>query len=484
MSATKEFDFKSSYIKRLKKRGRTIALHARARLNDSNTNTFLNSASNYFDEQGEKANSNIIDQFKPSKNISNNTTAGLTFTEPLSKSFNLSGGYNYESDVSDNKQLSFNKSASSIYDIPDTIFSNNLKTETMTSRYNLNVVYKKEKININIQGTYAKSDFKQIDMLADSTLGRRFNNWTAASYLYFKLSKAASINVSYNALTTQPYSFQLLPAPQNYDPFNIRLGNPLLRPSLTNNFYVKYYLYQPTLDRGINLNSSFSNTYNAIMENRSTDSAGVNTYKWSNLKGQQPSNWGLYSEVYCHIPKIDFIASIRLSANGSSSFNFINGKQNRMSLTTYSPSFSIWKNKVTYRASFDIGPNYKINTSSLQPFNNNSFGFSSGVSLYTKLPYNFFIGTDANYNYTGKSQVFDKSFDRTLVTAYFGKSFLKEEGLKITVTGNDLLNQNTGYSRSGSAGMFQESRNITIRRYFMFSLLWDFSKFGKSLKAP
>ena len=479
-SISQGLNFRGSYTKRFKKKGRSLTLRSSANTSDSDTEGFLKSTLEYYDSEGDIDSSTIIDQFKPSKEQSDNYSAGLNFTEAFSKTINMTLAYSFSRSINDAKNLSFNKSPTSSYDSIDSLFSNHLRTQSTTNDFQLNVAYVKPKFSINMVGGYSNVDFIQNDKLNHTAINRNFNNWSPALYLWHELGKSTSVNLNYNGYTTQPYAHQLFAVAQNTDPLNIRIGNPLLRPAFTNNYFFKYYKYQPTLDRGINFNVFFSNTYNGIVSNRLTDSAGINTYSWANLKNEQPSNWSTYSEVYGHIPKIDFIASISFTASNQISYNYINEKLNKMSTTTYSPGFSVWKNKVNYRASFDIGPNYTVSTSSLQSQNNNSFGFTSGLSLYTKLPYNFFIGSDVNYNYTGKSEVFDKSFDQTIIKAYLGKSFLKEEGLKFMITGNDLLNQNTGYTRRQDAGSFFESRNATIRRYFMFSASWDFSRFGKS----
>jgi hypothetical protein len=479
-SISQGLNFRSSYTKRFKKKGRSLTLRSSANTRDSDTKGFLESSLSYYDSEGAMDSSNIIDQFKPSKELTNNYSAGLNFTEAILKNINLTFAYALSGSVNDAKNLSFNKSPTNSYDSIDSLFSNHLKTQNKTNDFQLNIAYVKPKFSINMVGGYSNVDFIQNNKLEHTTITRNFNNLSPALYLWHELGKSTSVNLNYNGYTTQPYAEQLFAVAQNRDPLNIRIGNPLLRPAFTNNYFFKYYKYQPTLDRGINFNVFFSNTYNGIVENRLTDSAGINTYSWANLKNEQPSNWSTYSEVYGHIPKIDFIASISFTASNRISYNYVNTQLNKMSTTSYSPAFSVWKNKVNYRATFDLGPNYTVSTSSLQSRNNNSFGFTSGLSLYTKLPYNFFIGSDVNYTYTGKSEVFDRSFDQTLIKVYLGKTFLKEEGLKFMITGNDLLNQNTGYNRSQDAGSFRESRNATIRRYFMFTASWDFSRFGKS----
>jgi len=58
------------------------------------------------------------------------------------------------------------------------------------------------------------------------------------------------------------------------------------------------------------------------------------------------------------------------------------------------------------------------------------------------------------------------------------KSFFKDENLKISVSGNDLFNQNVGFSRNANGNTITQDSYTTIKRYFMVSVIWDFNKFG------
>ena len=84
----------------------------------------------------------------------------------------------------------------------------------------------------------------------------------------------------------------------------------------------------------------------------------------------------------------------------------------------------------------------------------------------------------ADYQYRAKTQSFNQDFSRVLFNASIAKTFLKEENLKFTLGGNDLLNQNTGFSRMANGNLLTQTSNTTIRRYLMFSVSWDFNKMG------
>ncbi|ATP58727.1 TonB-dependent receptor [Pedobacter ginsengisoli] len=476
------FAANARYTKRFKKKGRSISINTGGSLDRSNSKNNQKSELKYYNELGVLDSTSTIDQFKPYISNANRLSAGFSYTDMLTKAISITAGYNFSRSITTNDRRSFNLSGANRYEELDSAFSSDFKLVNLSSLYSLSANYSSGKLSAGASTSLADASYKQEDQFIDFVMNRKFINLQPGAYLRYQLSKAASLSLDYNGNTNLPSSYQLQPLRQNSDPLNISLGNPDLKSSFSNRFSYNYRVYQPTRDQGINFNGNYSFTTNAIVSNRVTDSAGVNTLSYSNLRGGKPSYWNMYAELYGHATKLDFILYISLNVNGNAYFNYVNNTLNKTSTVEYKPQIDIGKNTATYSYGFSIGSNYVVSSSSLQSVNNNRKGFFSNASFYTKLPNNFFIGADAQYNYMAKNRLFNRNFERLIANAYFGKNFLKEENLKLTIRGNDLFNQNTGYERYSSADGFTESRNTTIRRYFILSLTWDFTKFGKSLQ--
>lgn len=478
----KNFYASAGYAKRFKKKGRTLSVNASSRFGSTKGNNYLKSEVNYYDGQGMIDSVGNIDQYKPSLSSNSSLTMGFSYADVLSKTLSLTAAYSFSTAEKHNDQRSFNRVSANNYNQLDSAFSSDFKLVSQSGTYAVNVAYKAEKISANAGISVADAGFKQTDLFSDVVLDRKFINWAPSAYLRYQLNKVTSLTFSYYGNTQQPDANQLQQLRQNADPLNITFGNAKLRPSFRNSFSYNYRIYQPSLDRGITLRGNYSTITNAIINNRSTDSTGVNFFQYANLKGRMQKNWDVYTDVYGHATKLDFVLSVSFTARGSTSFNFVNNQLNKVISVQYTPRLELSKNKANYNYRITIGPNYLINTSSLQPKNNNSRGFITTVSYYTKLPNNFFMGSDLNYWFNGKNQVFTRNIEQVIINSYIGKSFLKNEALKLTINVNDLLNQKTGYSRMGTADTFTESRNSIIKRYFLFSASWDFAKFGKSLQ--
>ncbi len=477
----KIFNASVFYNKKFKKVGRSFSVNITEAYNQNKTNGFLKSETDFFGKQGAIDSTQKIDQYKTGLSESSILNTNITYSEPFTKALALVVNYGININNGRSDRRSFDKDASGEYTILDNNLSNNFKLNQLSNQFGAIFNYKKKKTIINFGSKVSTVNFKQIDEFTNNTLTRNFVNWYPQASFQYKFSQQQSFRINYNGNTSQPTIDQIQPVRVNTDPLNITLGNPDLKPSFTNRISASYNSYKVISGQSIWLNGSYSRTINPIVSNVTTDDAtGASTYQSSNLKGHQTSN--LYFNAYFDqkIPKLDVNAGVGLNMNGSNYFNLSNTKLNETKSYTYSASFRLSKYKQKkYDFWTGAGPTYTVNSSTLQPqINNNGRGFNAygGFNLY--LPAKFQIGTDANYQYNAATQSFSQDFRRTTLNANITKAFMKDESLKLSISGNDLLNQNVGYNRTGSANLLTQERYTSIKRYFMLSLVWDFNHMG------
>ena len=77
-----------------------------------------------------------------------------------------------------------------------------------------------------------------------------------------------------------------------------------------------------------------------------------------------------------------------------------------------------------------------------------------------------------------KSTAFPTNNNVFLVNGWVGKKMLKNDQLMLKAAVNDLLNQNTGFNRNVSSSFITQNTYSTIKRYFLFSVVWNFTKAG------
>ena len=477
----KSGEYSADYHLRFKKPGRTFSTYGYLSFNDSKSNDYLKSKLNYYNDSGnlDSTRSTQTDQYKPSDYSSRYVYGNFLYTEPLVKKLALSFGMNFSNNNSRNNQRSFNKSASGIYDVPDLLYSNDYSTTNATHNYYAALRYNSEIISAGLNGQLGSSQQKQTDNIFDTVLTRKFTVFRPHADFLYRFSKAATINFWYNGQTQTPSFNQIQPLRQNSDLLNITIGNPLLKPSFSNAFSFFYRVYQAVNDQGINLRVNYNFTNNAIVSNRMTDSAGVNTYQYSNLSGKHPNTWNTYLEIYGHPKGSSLLLLPNINISGNNSYNLINNQLSKNHNINYAVNLPIRLGSTNYSYSVNLTASITNNQANLTQLANDYKSYELEFHQYNKLPLNFFIGTDGDYNYNAPNRVYPTALKKFLLKAYFGKAFLKEENLKITLTGNDLLNQNTGYSRTNTSDSFTESRDMVIKRFFLLTVTWDFSKFGK-----
>jgi len=109
---------------------------------------------------------------------------------------------------------------------------------------------------------------------------------------------------------------------------------------------------------------------------------------------------------------------------------------------------------------------------------------AAGLNIYSSgdlyLPGKIQLGANFNYSYQAAVNGIPALYRRVL-NATVTKSFFKDENLKLIVSGNNLLNQDQIQRTPASTGSgFTQTSYNTIKRFFMLTVTWDFTKFGTS----
>ena len=473
------FNTTAFYTKKLKKKGRTFSASLNESYNASNTHGYLNSEIDYFNTNGLADSTQNINQFKTNDIKSNIFSSNFTYTEPLGKAFNITLNYGIGLNNSTADRRSYNATGGGQYLNLDPTLSNDYKLTQIINLGGAIFNYTKKKTVINFGSKISEANFDQVDQFTNNTLHRSFTNWMPqASYLY-KFSQRSSVRVSYNGNTTQPSIEQIQPLLINTDPLNVTLGNPDLKPSFRNSFNLSYNSYKVLSDQYVYIGGNYTFTGNAIVNNTVTDSAGKSTYQYINLAGKRPATFYLYTN-YGRKLFAGINGGGSFNINGNTSYNYINSVLSASSSYTYSFSGQFSKN-VQKKFNFYLngGPTYTVSKTSIQSqINNNGRGFTAFGFAEAFLPGKVRLSSELSYEYRAPTQSFNTDYKKTLVNATVTKSFFKDEGIKFSATVNDLFNQNTGFSRAALGNQITQTTYTTIKRYFMFSLIYDFSKVG------
>ncbi len=472
------------YGKKFKKSGRTLTFRFNQSYFKTISDGLLTSTNNFYNQTTAALDSTaVVNQLKENNQDGESYKTSFTFTEKITKTIAITTNYDFAYNVVTSDLKSFNANSNGQYTDFDTRFSNELDYKVTTNQGGLSFNYKKNKSGIILGSKVALARLNQNNLITNVRFAREFVNYLPTANYEYKFSKQSSLRFGYNGNTSQPTVGQLQPVLNNYDPLNLTIGNPDLKPSFANNFNINYNSYKVLTGRGIWFYSSFNFTNNAIVSDRSTDEAGKSIFRYVNIKSNNPSRFYVSGSYNIKLGKSKFNLSSGLSVNGNTFYNIANTQLNKGESYNISPRFSIssYEDKYTMYVSFE--PGYRINNSSLQPLqNSNGTIFNSDGEFFYKLPKKVSISVNYRYEFQEKTTSFNTNFDRLIINSSLSKTFLKKDNLKFSVSGNDLLNQNVGFRRSAYGNVINQSSFNNIQRYFLFSLVWDFSKFGKLAK--
>ena len=477
------------WSKKLKKDRRTLSVNATGSYNKDNSDGFLNSENQFYNQDGSLITDStiVVDQLKINNSTGKVFNTNITYTEPLTKSLALVFNYALGINKGSSDRRSFNQTVDGLYNDLDLEFSNNFELDQLSHQTGAIFNYKKDKAMVNFGSKIAYVKFNQADLFSLNNYKREFINLSPQVSYQYKFSQQKSLRLEYNGNNNQPAINQVQPIRVNTDPLNIYLGNPNLKPSFNNRINLNYNTYKVLTSQYFYGSGSFNVTSNAIVDSRVTDSVGKSVFQSINMKDKMPFYFnfnGGFSKKFSSLK--DMNIGINFSGNGNTYYNFINEELNRTQSNSYSVGLSVNKYKEKkYEMYFYFGPSYNTSQASIQKqLNNNGWTFNGSGRMGIYLPGKFMISLDGQYFYQQKTISFNENFERLIINSSLQKKFLKAENLVFSISGNDLLNQNVGFRRNAYGNTITQSSFTTIKRYVLFSLIWDFNKMGGGIKAP
>jgi hypothetical protein len=383
---------------------------------------------------------------------------------------------------SNSERSSFNKSTDGKYTELDSLYSNDYSFNIFTHRAGLSYSLFQKKIKLNFGGNVGFTNFDQKDMHTDSSFKRNFVNWYPNANFSYQFTQQRRINFRYNGNTQQPTIQQIQPVFTNDDPLNISVGNPNLKPSFQNNFNLNFFDFKMLSERNIWTGINYNFTQNAITTKDYIDSLGRRIYQSVNANGNR--SFSAYMGYGFKIKKIGTRLDFNGNINNSRYVNIVNNNLNVTNSGNYTFGIYLSKEKEKkFSINFWGNATYTNSTSSIQSdVKTKYWTFELNPSFDVYLPKKFQIHSDANFSFRQKLNAFDPNTNVILWNAWIGKKFLKNDALLIKASANDILDQNIGFNRTYTSNYISQNTYTTIRRYFLLSVVWNFTKAG--IKMP
>jgi hypothetical protein len=473
------------FIRKMKKKGRSLSLSANLTYSNSESDLYSNSRTAFYfydeDDEFESDSISMLNRYTDRGNSSLNYNLQASYTEPVFRNHYLRLRYVFQQRKSTSESFIYNNDDQSLID--------SLSSD-VDNRYNTH------QIEVGLQGQYPKMNYNiglnvsPQESKSESFIGTNKNldqsvvNYSPNLRFRYKFSKQHSLMFRYRGQSSAPDVEYLQTVIDQSDPLDVKYGNPDLLPSYKNNVMLRYNNYISSSQRSYIANASFANTINAIT-NRvyyNPETGAKETHK-VNIDG----NWNTSALFTFTTPLKNRKYSISSTTSGAfaNSVGYTSLKRGADAAESETKDLMLSeKLSGIYRGeSFDITLNasvdYEKTKNNLQTKNNSeTFAYLLGGNTNITLPWSINFSTDANYKiYSGFADGFKEN--EVIWNAQLSKDFLRNNAATIRLKIYDILQQQSNLRRTATESMITDTRYNTLGSYFMVYFVYRINTVGK-----
>ena len=457
---------------RFQKKGRTLTANFNYNQGQSKQNNDLNAVNNFYDT--DTGTSNLIRRdstVQTDDRVNDRNTYGtsLTYTEPIAKRTFLEFTYSYRKTNNDaDRKVDTIRNGEHYF---NSTLSNVFNNDFIYHRGGINLRYTKKEINFSTGVQYQESLLRGLNVTKNTeTKPNPFRNFLPTARFSYEFTSSQRIGLDYDTDVREPSIDQLQPISDNSDPLNIYQGNPALNPEYNHRLRLRYNNFNQANMHSFFSNINFNYTLDKIVNEQVVTRNFVRITRPVNVKDAFSTN-GFVGYNFPINPKL------RFSFNDNTSFNrgisLVNQAEN---ITKRLTSTNNVRLDYRLRDSFDfsIGARVSYNNTaySLQKsLNRTYFTHEYEASFNITLPWNLRLVSDFNYQfYTGQN--FGANQSIPIWNAAISKLLFKNKKGELKLAVLDILNKNTGFTRTTDANYIQDEFTASLRRYAMLSFTY------------
>jgi hypothetical protein len=469
-----------SYRLRFAKKGRTISINSDFNFGDKAQDGLLQAQNDYFNASNVIIKQETIAQTKSLSHLTSAGSVNSVYTEPLGKNSFLIFNYKIGLAGNNSERNTFDDRVGQPKIKVDTL-SNHFKFNTVNNSGNISYRYAVKKVNFNIGTGIGSAKYSLFDYATNASRSVNFTNFIPSATFNFTPKQQKKFILSYVGNTQNPSLLQIQPIIDNTDPLNITVGNANLRQSFTNKFSFNYTTFKIIKNKYVQLSGSFSNTNDAIATSSTIDAFGKSVNQYVNVDGNYNYGSGFYYDFEL-FKGINF--GMNTGINGGRYNNIVNGIKNTNDniSTRFGISFSQWGDKkINFWSSFDASNNKTV--SSIRPgASTNFWTYRNNANIQFKFKKaKFFIDLNTDITVYQKTAAFPSQRNIYLVHPSMRKVISKNDKWEAKLMIYDIFNQNQFVDRNITSNFISETTNNGIRRYALFSIVYNFSKNGKPM---
>ncbi len=427
----------------------------------------------------------IINQNRKGYNLSGN----VIYTEPLTDNFSLLASYygNYNRNISDKETFDYNK-ITDVYDLIDTLLSNDFKSQYFSNSGGLSLRYSKEKwyVTAGASVQYSQISNKQI-FPGEYDLKKPFTNYLPSAEFQYRFSRQKNLRINYRTSTREPSIDQLQEVVDNSNPSQLSIGNPDLDQTWQNNLSMRYSSANP--EKSTNFFAMINATYTKdYIGKKSYIVKGVDTIRGFVIQqGSQltiPINFDNYYSLRGFVNYGLPIKPIKSNFNFNISGNYSNTPTQINEVMNYSKNTSlglglVLSSNISEKFDFMIYSNSNINfvNNTIENTPNSRYFKQNARLRLNIMPFNWLVlQTELTDDYYSDFEG-NENQNYLLWNAGIAFKLLKNRKLELKLSVYDILKQTQNLNRDITESYYEDVLTNTLSRYLMFSVLWNFTTF-------
>lgn len=472
---------------RFAKNGRTFSINLGNNSSDQTGLTSQYSISRYFTP---KDTTQLVNQQTQSQTISNRTSLGLTYTEPIGKTGQVQFDHNvsYTLSTSDREVNAYDQKLftySVLKPSLSSVFENLYLTNRTGISYRLRGKQGMLSVGVNYQNAQLASE--QTYPIAQD-VKYSFNSILPNGMYNYRFDNKSNLRIFYRTNTNAPSVNQLQGVINNSNPTQLSTGNPNLKQDYSHSLSVRYGITNAKTAQNVMLYLNLAYSNNAIVQSTFIAdkdyelAKGITLFRGSQLT--KPVNLDGLFNVRTFISYGIPISKVKSNLNFSAGVNFAKNPNLINDIKSFTNTYGIngglvlssnMSEKVDF--TFSYSPTYNLVRNSIQTTLNTNYLFqNTSIKINWLFGKGFLLQSEVlNQAYSGLGSGFNQNF--TLWNAGFGYKFLKKQVGELRLNVFDLLKQNNSIARNVLTAYIEDARSQVLTRYFMLTFTYNLRNF-------
>ncbi|GAB2826776.1 outer membrane beta-barrel protein [Ferruginibacter profundus] len=466
---------------KFRKRGRNFS--ASGSLGNSNSNSTQDATNLSYYYQGPFIGPKNTFQYIDQENDNHNYGVRFTYSEPISKYRSLDLSYSHNLNYARNNKKTYNVDSLTQIKTMNGLLSNDYENDFYNNRIGLSLRTTMKKYNYTLGVSVQPVDLQGKSITKDSAYKSitRVNIFPIARLVY-NFSRTKAINATYSGNATQPTFTQLQPVVDSSNIQNIIIGNPNLKPSITQNINLTYNSFNLITGKVLFTALNFSTIKNQIINNSIINkSTGYRTSLPQNVNGYYNLT-GFYN-FSKPFKNRKYVFSLNGSANFNHNINLTDDIKTIGQNWVLSQGFGFEYNLKEW-LQLGSGVNYSLNDVKYKSTSDKPTSFVNSSSNAWTLTNNINVNVTKtlvvkyDLDYTMNNGLASGvSQNPVLMNGSIEQQLFKKKNGIIKFAAYDLFKQNTNISRSIYGSSITDTRTNKLTRYFLLTFTYRIQKF-------